>query len=200
MRLPADALLMIVDMQQAIDDPRWGELNNPGAEEHVTALLAAWRDTGLPILHIRHDSPEPRSPYRADAPGHAFKPFAAPREGEPVFAKQTTSAFADGRLDAALTNAGVTAVVLAGVLTQNSVEATARSAGDLGYRVFLVEDACRASAKTDAAGRRRSAEDVHALSCANLAGEYARIVTTAEAVAAARMAAAIRAMRATKAR
>ena len=199
MRLPADAVLMIVDLQQAIDDPRWGELNNPGAEAQVAALLAAWRESGLPVLHIRHDSPEAKSPYRADSPGHAFRPCAAPRAGEPVFAKQTTSAFADGRLDAALTKLGVTALVICGVLTQNSVEATARAAGDLGYRVFLVEDACRASAKTDASGRRWSAEEVHALTCANLAGEYARIVGTEAAILAARLAAAIRERRAAKA-
>lgn len=199
MRLPPDAVLMIIDLQGAIDDPRRGELNNPGAEANIAELLAAWRETGLPILHIRHDSPEPRSPYRADAPGHGFKPCAAPRAGEPVFAKQTTSAFADGRLDAALTKLGVTALVLCGVLTQNSVEATARAAGDLGYRVFVVEDACRASAKTDADGRRWSAQEVHALSCANLAGEYARIVSMDTAILAARLAAAIRERRAAKA-
>lgn len=195
MRLPPDAVLLIVDMQEAIDDPRWGELNNPGAEAHVAALLAEWRDLALPVVHIRHDSPELRSPYRADGPGHAFKTCAAPRVGEPVVAKRTTSAFADGRLDGALTRIGVTTLVLCGVLTQNSVEATARAAGDLGYRVFLVADACRASAKTDSTGRRWSADEVHALSLANLAGEYARIVETPQAIAAARLAAAIRARR-----
>lgn len=195
MRLSTDAVLMVVDMQAAIDDPRWGALNNPGAEAHVAALLAGWRDFGLPVLHIRHDSPEKASPYRAGAPGHGFKPCAAPRSTEPVFAKETTSAFADGRLDATLTRLGVTCLVICGVLTQNSVEATARSAGDLGYRVFVVEDACRASEKTDWTGRRRSAEEVHALSLGNLAGEYARIVATADALAAARLAAALKARR-----
>lgn len=195
MRLSGDALLMVVDMQSAIDDPRWGALNNPQADDNVAALLATWREGGLPVLHVRHDSPEAASPYRADAPGHAFKPCAAPLANEPVFAKQTTSAFCDGRLDATLTRLGVTCLVLCGVLTQNSVEATARAAGDLGYRVFLVEDACRASAKTDATGRRWSADEVHALSLANLAGEYARVVTTARTLEAARLAAAIAARR-----
>lgn len=199
MRLSGDALLMVVDMQAAIDDARWGALNNPQAEDNVAALLATWRDAGLPVLHVRHDSPDAGSPYRADAPGHAFKPCAAPLAHEPVFAKRTTSAFSDGRLDATLTRLGVTCLVLCGVLTQNSVEATARAAGDLGYRVFLVEDACRASAKTDARGRRWSADEVHALSLANLTGEYARVVTTGTAVMAARLAAAIRDRRAAKA-
>ena len=195
MRLSSDAVLLVIDMQMAIDDPRWGEINHPGADAQVAALLAGWREVGLPVVHVRHDSPEAGSPYRAGGPGHAFKPCAAPRAGEPVFAKQTTSAFADGRLDAALSRLGVTCLVVCGVLTQNSVEATARAAGDLGYRVFVVEDACRASGKTDLTGRRWRADEVHALSLANLAGEYARIVSTQSAIAAAALAAAIGARR-----
>lgn len=195
MRLSTDAVLMVVDMQAAIDDPRWGALNNPQAEANIAALLAAWREGGLPVLHVRHDSPEPASPYRAGTAGHAFKPCAAPLAGEPVFGKETTSAFSDGRLDATLTRLGLTCLVLCGVLTQNSVEASARAAGDLGYRVFLVEDACRASAKTDLRGRRWSAEEAHALSLAHLEGEYARIVATRPAIEAARQAAALRARR-----
>lgn len=198
MRLSSDAVLTVIDMQTAIDDPRWGELNNPSADSNVAALLAAWREVGLPILHVRHDSPEAGSPYRAGGAGHVFKPCAAPLASEPVFAKETTSAFADGRLDAILSRLGVTCLVACGVLTQNSVEATVRSAGDLGYRVFTVEDACRASAKRDLAGRARSADEVHALSLANLSGEYARIVTTARAIEAARLAGTMRARRAAK--
>ena len=29
MRLPADAVLIVIDVQEAIDDPRWGPRNNP---------------------------------------------------------------------------------------------------------------------------------------------------------------------------
>lgn len=195
MRLSSDAVLAVIDMQMAIDDPRWGETNNPGAEAQIAALLGAWREADLPVLHVRHDSPEAASPYREGGPGHAFKPFAAPAPGEPVFPKETTSAFADGRLDATLTRLGVTCLVICGALTQNSVEATARSAGDLGYRAFVVEDACRASARRDSSGRAWSADEVHALSLANLRGEYARIVTSGQAIEAARLAAAIRARR-----
>jgi Isochorismatase family len=55
MRLPADAALIVTDMQEAIDDPRWGPRNNPGAEANIAALVAAWRAEKLPIIHVRHD-------------------------------------------------------------------------------------------------------------------------------------------------
>ncbi|MNG34003.1 Isochorismatase family protein [compost metagenome] len=60
--------------------------------------------------------------------------------------------------------------------SENSVEATARSAGNLGFATTVVEDACYTFAKPDFAGRPRSAEDVHDMAMANLHGEYAEVV------------------------
>ena len=88
------------------------------------------------------------------------------------------------------TTLGATTLVICGVLTPNSVEATARHAGNLGYQVFVVGDACWAVDKTDLRGRRWLAEDVHALSLAHLEGEYASVVdaaTTLRAAAAAKI-------------
>ena len=93
MRLPADATLIVVDMQEAIDDPRWGPRNNPDAENNIARLIARWRMEGLPLVHIRHDFGEPGSPYAPGAPGHRFKACAAPRDGERVVGKSANSAF-----------------------------------------------------------------------------------------------------------
>ena len=96
--------------------------------------------------------------------------------------KHTTDAFIGTGLEAHLRTAGGP-VVVCGVITNNSVEATVRHAGCLGFETLLVEDACFTFARTDRRGHLWAAEDVHALSLANLSGEYARIVTTPEALA-----------------
>ena len=185
MRLPADAVLIVVDVQEAIDDPRWGPRNNFGAEATIAALIATWRAEKLPLVHVRHDSIEPRSPYAPDGPGHRFKPCAAPLEGEMVVGKNANSAFIGTRLEELLDEIGATTLVICGVLTPKSVEATARHAGNLGYQVFVVADACWAVDKTDLRGRRWPAEDVHALSLAHLEGEYASVVDAATTLRAA---------------
>ena len=71
-------------------------------------------------------------------------------------------------------------MAIVGVSTNNSVEATARTAGNLGFQTSVVSDATFAFAKTDYAGNRRSADDVHAMALSNLQGEYARVVTASE--------------------
>jgi nicotinamidase-related amidase len=185
MRLPADAVLIVIDMQEAIDDPRWGPRNNLDAEANIAALLAVWRAERLPLVHIRHDSVEPDSPYAPHAPGHCFKSCAAPFDGEKVIGKNANSAFVGTSLEGLLDDIGATTLVMCGVLTPNSLEATARHAGNLGYQVFVVGDACWAVDKTDLRGKRWLADDVHALSLAHLDGEYARVVDAATTLRAA---------------
>lgn len=188
MRLPCDAALLLIDLQQAIADPVFGPRNNPGAEANVATLLAAWRAESLPIIHIRHDSTEAASPYRPATQGHAFLPEALPLAGETIIGKSANSAFIGTELEAALDRVGATTLVACGVLTNNSLEATVRHGGNLGYRIFVVADACWAVDKRDLAGRLWAAADVHALSLANMQGEYAEVVDSATTLRAAAMA------------
>jgi nicotinamidase-related amidase len=176
--LPDTAALIVIDLQRAIDHPSWGERNNPEAERNVAALLAAWRRTGRPVYHIRHDSQEPDSHYRPGQPLHAFKPEAQPAAGETVIAKNTNSAFIGTDLESRSRAAGQTLVVVAGVITNNSVEATVRMAGNLGFDTYLVEDATFTFGRRDWRGTWRTADEVHAMSLANLDGEYCSVVRT----------------------
>jgi nicotinamidase-related amidase len=185
MRIPKDTALMIIDVQKAIDDPCWGPRNNPDAERKIARLLAVWRGAAMPVIHIRHDSAEPDSPYRPGQAGNDFKPEAAPAPGERVVAKQVNSAFIGTQLERQLNNAGTTTLVICGALTHNSVEATVRHAGNLGFRVFVVADSCWAAETRDLAGRVWPAADVHVLSLTHMQGDYAKVTDARTAIAAA---------------
>lgn len=184
--LPPTACLLLIDLQQAIDDPRWataGPRNNPGAEVHVERLLDGWRRTGRPVIHVRHDSVNPDSTYRPGQPGHDFKPEVRPEPGEKIVGKETNSAFIGTGLEAHLHQCGIDMLVVAGVITNNSVEATVRMAGNLSFDTWLVADACFTFARHDLSGRLWRAEEVHALSLANLDGEYCTVTDTAAMLA-----------------
>jgi nicotinamidase-related amidase len=77
-------------------------------------------------------------------------------------------------------NPGAETVVFAGVAARDSVEATVRMADNLSFEAWIVADGCFTFDKTLLDGRVIPAADVHALSLANLAGEYARVVMSAD--------------------
>ncbi|HMH66141.1 MAG TPA: cysteine hydrolase family protein, partial [Rhizomicrobium sp.] len=174
---PEGAVLLLIDLQQGIDHPDWGTRNNPEAETQAARLLAHWRFHQWPIIHVRHDSRDARSHYRPGQPGNAFKPETAPLPGETVISKHTNSAFIGTGLETRLREAGHAALVVAGVITNNSVESTVRMAGNLGFSTWLAEDACFTFGRPDWNGTWRTAEEVHASSLANLDGEYCTVIT-----------------------
>ena len=184
MNLPPHPALLIIDLQNAIDHPDWGERNNPQAEANIAALLSACRASGRPVYHVRHDSLEPQSHYRPGQPGNRFKPEALPAPGEPVIVKHTNSAFIGTDLEYRLRASGHTTLIVTGVITNNSVEATVRMAGNLGFETYLVEDAVFTFGRRDWDGAWHTAAEVHAMSLANLHGEYCTVVRTCDVLAA----------------
>lgn len=175
--------LVIIDMQQGMMGTVAGLRNNPQAEHNIGRLLQAWRHGGAPIVHVRHISRNPASPFWPGQPGAAFQEALAPRADEHVVEKNVPDALINTGLERWLRVRGIARLVVAGVSTNNSVESTARTAGNLGFETQVVSDACFAFGMTDHAGAPRTAAEVHAMSLANLAVDYARIVTTDELLA-----------------
>ncbi len=175
--------LLLVDVQQGLDDPQWGARNNPGAEQQIAALLAAWRQAKWPVIHVQHMSQRPTSPLRPDLPGNAFKPEAMPREGEPIFQKTVNSAFIGTSLDAHLQREGIRSLVIAGLTTDHCVSTTVRMAGNLGFDVVVVEDATATFERTGHDGVRHSAEEMHRVALASLHGEFAQVQSARDVLA-----------------
>jgi nicotinamidase-related amidase len=178
----AQAVLLIIDVQNAIDascHAADGPRDNVVAEQKIAQLLARWRRNGRPIIHIRHDSTFPQSAYRPRQSGNEFKHEVAPAAGETIVANRTNSAFIGTDLEHRLREAGHQVLVVAGVSTNNSVEATVRIAGNLGFETYLVGDACCTFARRDYDGRLRTADEVHSMSLANLDNEYCTVIDTA---------------------
>ncbi|MET3132973.1 nicotinamidase-related amidase [Oxalobacteraceae bacterium GrIS 1.11] len=180
---PAVPALIIIDMQKGMADPQVGARNNPQAEHHIGKLLQAWRASGAPVVHVRHISTTPGSAFWPGQAGVEFQDALAPLPGAYVVEKNVPDAFINSALERWLRARGIERLVLVGVSTNNSVEASARTADNLGFDVTVVADACFAFAKLDYAGTPRSADEVHAMALSNLDGEHAHITTTAALLA-----------------
>lgn len=175
--------LIIIDMQQGMLNPKLGRRNNPQAEDHIAQLLTAWRKADAPIVHVRHMSRAPASVFWPGQAGAEIQPRFAPLAHEYVMEKNVTDAFANSGLERWLHLRGIQELVLVGVATNYSVEATARSAANVGFTCFVISDACFTFDRVDLLGVLREADDIHVMSLSNLQGEYARVLSTAEILA-----------------
>ncbi len=178
--MPETAAMLVIDVQESFAHPSWGRRNNPLAEDNIGRLLAEWRQTARPVYHVRHRETDPNGSYRPGQIGGDFKAAVRPVAGERVVEKQLNSAFVGTGLEAALRAGGSRTLIVTGVVTNNAVEDTARTAGNLGFETYVVSDATATVDTVDINGRRWRAENVHALSLANLQREYARVVTTGD--------------------
>jgi nicotinamidase-related amidase len=147
-------------------------------------LLRAFREHGAPIFHIRHQGTHPKSSFLPDGTGYPVKDEAREIAGEPVIVKRVNSAFIGTDLEHRLHAAGINTLVICGATTNHCVETTTRMAGNLGFDTRLVRDATWTFDRRGPDGDEHLAEDIHAMTLANLNGEFARIVSASEAIAA----------------
>ena len=182
--LPRDAVLLVINVQKGFDQVP--DRNNPQCEANIAALQAAWRKAGRPLWHVKHNSVEPASVLRPGQPGNAFKPETVPRPDEPVVTKSVHSAFIGTDLEERLQREGSETLVICGIQTNYCVASTARMAGNLAYRTFVVGDACATFPQKLLDGRVVDAQMAHDLALAELHGEFATVVTTADVLAALR--------------
>jgi nicotinamidase-related amidase len=175
--------LIIIDMQRGMATAAAGPRNNPQAERNIATLLDAWRKASAPLVHVRHISRTPSSLFWPGQPNAEFQERLAPLPAEHVVEKNVPDALINTGLERWLRVRDIGRLIIVGVSTNNSVEATARTAGNLGFDTRVVADATLAFDKLDYAGTHRTAAEVHAMALANLDGEYATVISTAEALA-----------------
>ena len=182
-----DTALLMIDVQEGVDVLKhWGgtegRRNNPEAETHIGKLLAAWRAAELPVLYTAHDSREAASPLKLCEPGGAFKSGLEPRAEESVFEKDVNSGFIGTSLEIDLRRRRIDRLVAVGFFTNMCVATTVRMAGNMGFDTYLVTDACACTNRVGPDGTDYDAELVHAMTIANLHGEFCTGITTEEAL------------------
>ena len=123
---------------------------------NIRRILDACREAGIPVVHVRvmnlaGDSSDTSWRYKMMGilvpPGSKdaeFIPELEPLPEEVVLNKTTSNVFLSTNADFALRNMRIDTLIMTGVVTNNCVESSTRGAGDLGYRVLLVDDACAA--------------------------------------------------------
>jgi len=163
---PRRTALIIQDMQNdvIIDKGAFADSGSPvhareqNVVENSRRLAAACRQAGVTVIHVWFVSetghpalPQNCSLYRDMKAAGALQrgtwgvaPVAGlePLSGDLVVEKMTMSAWPSSRLESYLAGAGIDTIINTGAWTNMSVEHTARTAADKGYRVIVPENAC----------------------------------------------------------
>ncbi|MEU4269253.1 cysteine hydrolase family protein [Streptomyces sp. NPDC026092] len=136
---PAEALL-VVDVQTAF-------VTGPGAVpdagrllDRTAALIARAREAGALVVHVQNDGP-PGADCAPHTPGWELHHRVEPGPTEVVIRKVRDDSFAGTPLSGLLADAGVRSLAVCGMMSEMCVQATARTALELGYRVVLPHDA-----------------------------------------------------------
>lgn len=171
--------VLVIDMQEGMADRiRAGRVPvTPDAPDRIERLLAGARATGVPVIHVHHDDPDPASAFRKGEAAGAPMACATPVAGEAVFWKHRSSAFAGTGLDAHLKALGVTELVVAGAVAAFCVTSTVRMASDLGYRVLLPHDGLLGFDLPAHDGGRIDAATVHRVTLSLLGADFATLTS-----------------------
>jgi nicotinamidase-related amidase len=174
--------LILIDCQEGFKDWNYwgGNRNNPCLEQNLQSLLVLWRTKQWPVVYIVHHSRDPNSILRRDKSSGDIWPELAPRENEPVIVKRENSSFIGTELEVYLRRHNANKLVLAGLTTNHCVSTTTRMAGNMGYDVQLVGDACATFDRIGPNGVKYDAQLIHEVCLSDLHGEFCQVVGISE--------------------
>lgn len=170
--------LLVIDVQKAFEDKKWGERNNLDAEENIDQILEHFRREGETVIHLQHVSSHRDSRFYIEKEGVEFKEIVTPLAHESVIQKTVNNAFIGTNLENRLKETNIEHVVIVGLTTPHCVSTTTRMSGNLGFHTTLIADATAAFELTDYRGVTYGADLVHNLTLATLHEEFARVIRT----------------------
>lgn len=181
----ATRALIVVDLQNDYFEGGRMELEGTETAAHKAAeLMAAFRARGWPVILVRHVMERHPAPFfEAGTEGAEIHALVRPAPGERVIVKAFPNSFRETGLAAALAEEGVRNLVIAGAMSHMCIDTTTRAAADLGYACTVAHDACAARGLAFG-GVELPAATVHASYMAGLASGFARVLSTAEVIAA----------------
>lgn len=136
--------LLLIDIQNDYFPGGRMELAGPlEAARNARELLQCFREHDLFHVHIQHVAIKPGATFFLPGDSGAdIHDSVAHFEGEPLIIKHFPNSFRETRLQDVLQENAIERLVITGMMTHMCVDATARAAADLGYKVLVVEDAC----------------------------------------------------------
>ncbi|THD78553.1 MAG: cysteine hydrolase [Phenylobacterium sp.] len=150
--------LLLIDLQEFLVENHVPKEVAPQLLERTGGLLAAARDLGMLVLHVKvafrpgHPEISPRNKvfaglrgtklFTAEDPGAGIHPAVAPLDSEAVIVKHRVGSFTGTDLQTVLRSNEINTIILAGIATSGAILSTVRHAFDLDYSIVVASDCC----------------------------------------------------------
>jgi nicotinamidase-related amidase len=176
----SSALLLIETQNDYFPNGRMPLEKSTEASQKTQELLQIYRAKQWPIIHIQHISTRPDAMHFLPCTkGVEFHPNLQPAKNEPIIKKHYPNSFKDTTLLTYLTKNKINHLLIAGMMTHMSIDATVRAAYDLGISCTVLSDAC-ATMNLEFNSILIPAQTVHSAFLAALQSTYASVLTTRE--------------------
>lgn len=172
----SQSALVIVDAQREYLDGSLPLYEIDKALVELKELLARARKLDVPVFHIVHHAPQGAPIFNPDSEFSQIIDAVKPLEKEQVIVKHSPSSFVQTDLDKLLKDQKKNNLVIGGFMTHMCINATTRSAADLGYAATVVASACTTRDLPALEGQVLKASDVHKSNLAALADLVACVI------------------------
>ena len=168
--------LILVDIQKDyFKGGKYELVNTEQAAKHAHRILTFFREKNLPVYHIRHINLKPEAAFFIpDTEGSDFYKEVYPLMDEEIIIKHKPDSFHDTNLIEELNKKQIDTLVICGMMTHMCIDTTVRAAGNHGFSVILIEDAC-ATRNLSWGETTVSAEQVQCAYMAALNGRFAEV-------------------------
>ncbi len=141
-------------------------------------VLTAFREKKKPVIHVQHISTQPNAAYLLPCTkGADFYQNVQPIKGEAIIKKHYANSFKDTQLLNHLVKNKISHLLICGMVTHHTIDATVRAAHDLGFSCTVLEDACAAQ-QLSFNQHNITATDAHHAFMAALQSAYAAVINT----------------------
>ncbi len=174
----AHTALLVIDFQNEYFSGKLPIPDGGAALANARRLVGFADQHGMPVFHIQHVTPAGAAVFAEDSDTVHFHAELQPAPHHTVLRKSSISAFPTTDLDARLKAAGVTTLIVSGLMTHACVAGAARDAVPLGYEVIVAADACASRDVDGSDGKLVPHDMLHRAALVSIADVFGTVMNT----------------------
>lgn len=148
------------------------------AAAKAQSILQSYREKKLHVVHVQHISTNPDATFLLPCTkGAEFHSSVQPVKGEAIVKKHYPNSFKDTNLLNHLIKNQINHLIICGMMTHLTIDATTRAAFDLGFTCTVLHDAC-AARPLEFNHNAITSQNVHYAFLAALQPSYANVLSS----------------------